>query len=696
MGTIWLKDIKGGLDTRRMPETLPGGSAIRAQDGHTNRGGEFEQRAAFVTAFDLPAEATVGLAYDQSGIYVFGSDAAPTMPKGVTYQRLQHPDGITPLSRILCFEVFATKIYAVAEFGDGTLYHFYDGARVTDWQDGRARVSFQVTGGGIQAATAATGSFTVSGGSASVLNTFGDVTLDGVSILGSPVQHTGNNSTTAAAIAAQINAFASVPDYTAVAVGAVVNISAAATGTAANGFLPVLVMNGDVAATGITALSGGAVSAPSQLTDLTVNGVSILAAAVDWTTDHEATAAAIAAAINNYASTPDYTATVVGDKINLFAADPGIAPNGFAVTPTLLRNLVITPGSGIVLANGLAPGNIFQSGTFAKTVGSKMYVAAQQFLNFSGIKLPTGFQGIATVPANVGSGFIDMSTQAAGAEAVQAIAKYQQYIAVFSGRVTQIWYVDPDPLLNRQAQVLNNMGTLSPRSVTQFGDNDLFFLDESGVRSLRARDASNAASTTDIGIPVDTLIVDKLAAMTTLQRSKVVGLIEPSSGRFWLVFPDQIFVFSFFEGSKISAWSTYTPSVDNVAFEIDEAVVFKKKVYLRSGDKIYVYGGLGLTLTYDSTSPELWTPYLDANTPAVTKQFKAIDVACEGEWVVSAGLDSTNLDASDVIATVDKTTYNGETIPFEAEATHVSLRFTGTGTGAKKIAAAAIRYEGAE
>jgi hypothetical protein len=689
MGTIWLKDIKGGLDTRRMPETLPGGSAIRANDGHVNRGGEFEQRAAFVSVYDLPASLTVGLAANQSGLYVFGSGAAPAMPKGVTYQRIQHPDGVTPLFRVLSFDLFATKIYVVAEFTDGTVYHYYDGTRITDWQDGRARVSFTVTGGGIQAATAASGSFTVSGGSASVLNTFGDVQLNGVSILGAPVQHTGNNSTTAAAIAAQINAFVSMPDYVANAVGAVVTITAVATGIAANGLTPVLTLNGDVAATAIVALTGGAVSAPSQLAELTVNGVSIIGSAIDWTTNNATTAAAIADSINAYASTPDYTATVVGNKVNLLAVDAGTAPNGFAVAFTLVRNLVITPNAGVTLANGLAPGVVFQSGTFAKTIGSKVYVASQQFLNFSGVKIPTGFQSL-----NVGAGFIDMSTQASGAEAVQAVAKYQQFIAVFAGRVTQIWYVDPDPTLNKQTQVLNNMGTLSPRSVTQFGDNDLFFLDESGVRSVKARDASNAASTSDIGIPIDTLIVEKLSAMTTLQRSKVVGLIEPSAGRFWLVFPDQIFVFSFFAGSHVSAWSTYTPAVDNVAFAIDDALVLKKKVYLRSGDKIYAYGGLGTVLAYDSTSPELWTPYLDAEAPGKDKDFKSVDVACEGTWVVSAGHDSTNLSASDTIATVDRTTYGGEKIPHEVTATHISLRFKGSGPGAKKIGAAIINFEG--
>lgn len=689
MGTIWLRDLKGGLDTRRMPETLTGGSAIKAVDGHVNRGGEFEQRAAFVEEYDLPAGLTVGLAYGLNSIYVFGDAPPPVMPKGVAYQRLQHPDGITPLFRVLSFDLFATKIYAVAEFEDGTQYHYYDGARVTDWQDGRARTAFNVTGGGPQAATPSTGSFTVSGGSASIVNTFGSISLNGVSIMGAPVQHTGNNATTAAALAAAINAFVSSPNYTASAVGAVVNITSAATGVAANGLTPVLVLNGDTAVSAITPLSGGAVAAPSQLADITVNGVSIINAPIDWTDDNATTAAAIAAAINDYASTPDYTATVVGTKVNLLASDPGVGSNGFAVAFTLVRNLIVTPSSA-VLANGLAPTTLFQSGTFAKTVGSKVYVAAQQFLNFSAIKKPTDFQ---TIADNVGAGFIDMSTEAAGSEALEAVAKYLQYIAVFAGRVTQIWYVDPDPTLNKQTQVLNNMGTLSPRSVTQFGDNDLFFLDESGVRSLRARDSSNAASTSDIGIPVDTLVVAKLQSLTILQRSQLIGAIEPTSGRFWLAFPDEIFVFSFFEGSKISAWSTYTPAIDNVRFTIDDLIVFKKKVFLRSGDKIISYGGLGKVPAYDSTSPELWTPFLDAGAPQHKKDFKGIDVACEGQWIIRAGMEPDDINISDKVATVDKTTYNGDAIPFEHEASHVSLRFKGVGSGPKKIGSAAIHFD---
>ncbi|MGO3933452.1 hypothetical protein [Rhodopseudomonas pseudopalustris] len=686
MSTIWLRDFKGGLDARRMPEALPGGFAIRAVDGHITRGGEFEQRAAFVPEYTLPAGQTVGLAVGRTGLHVFGHAAAPAMPKGVTYQRLQHPDGATALHRVMSADMFAGKLYVVAEYVDGSQYHFYDGARVTDWQDGRARASFTIVAGGIQAATPATGSFTVSGGTAGVSNRL-SVAINGVALHVGSVQHTGANATTAAAIAAAINAAATNPDYTATSSGVTVLIASAAANTVANGLPITVTVSGDATVTGVGTMSGGQIALPSALVDLTVNGVSIIGDAVDWRGSNADTAQAIAEAVNNYSSTPDYTATAVGARVNVLAVAPGVGSNGYTVTPTLARGLVVSPSSGIVLANGLAPGAVFQSGTFAKTVGSKVYVTGGPSLFFSGVKVPTGFQ-----TTNTGAGFIDMSTETSGAETLQALGKYLNFVVVFANRDILVWYVDPDPSNNKQAQTLNNMGTRFPRSVTQFGDNDLFFLDESGVRSLRSRDASNAASTSDIGIPVDPLVVAKLQSLSEKQRSEVIGLIEPSDGRFWLLFPDEIFVLSFFTGSKISAWSTYRPAGNGAPFKINDAQVLKRKVFIRSGDTIYSYGGLGAALVYDDTAPELQTPYLDADVPARTKDFTAIDVACVGDWRVEAGLDPTNLLASEKIATVSRTTYGVPTITYRAASTHISLRFVGAGPGYKKVAAAAIRF----
>ena len=801
MGTIWIREFTGGLDTRRMEETTSGGALVVATNGHISRGGEFEKRAAFVPVYTLPA-GTVGLAAGALNLTVFGSDPAPGgLSTDLRYQRLQHPDGTTPLVKIKSYDLFSSKIYVVAEFDDGSIFHFYDGVRVEDWYDGRARASFDITGGGVIAAVAATGSFVVTGGSAGAPNQITNITVDGVAIISAAVTHTGNNSTTAAAIASAINSFASSPDYTATAVGAQVNISASTPGAAANARVVIASVGGDATVGSVTNLAGGADAVTSQLTDLKVNGVSIISAPILWAVSHANTASLIASAVNSYISSPDYSATAVGTQVNITAVDKGAAPNGYPVVTTVANGLVVTPSSGITLQNGSSvvataatgsltvtggtsnPANkinmvtvdgvnimsaavthtgnnsttaaaiaaginsfssspdytavavgavvtitavltgsaangkvvaasvagnatvgsianmsggvdeVFQPGSFAKTAGKKVYSTSGSVLHFSGVAAPDKW-----TTDNVGAGFIDMASETSGSEQLTAVAKYQDKLAIFAERTVLIEFIDPDPALNRLVQTLNNTGTLSPKSVTQFGDNDIFYLDESGLRSLRARDSSNAAATTDIGVPVDTLVTAKLLSMSLEEREDVIGAIEPRDGRFWLAMKDVIFVFSFFNGAKVSAWSTYVPGyfVDGqeALFDVEELVVFRRRVFIRSGNTIFAYGGLDAALAYDATVAEAWLPYLDANAPTKDKNFTGVDAATEGEWIVHVAMQPTNKAAEDKVAQITETTFNHMSIPGDGRSTHISLRFRSVGDTYARLSSAVIHYAG--
>lgn len=572
MGRIWVKEFTGGLDTRRMAATTPGGVLVKATDGHITAGGEFEQRAAFVSTYDLPA-GTVGLAQTSSGLVVFGSIVAPTMPSGVSYQRLQHSDGTTAIDKVLSVDLYGGKLYVVAQFADGTIFHFYDGERVTDWFDGRARASFRVT--------------------------------------------------------------------------------------------------------------GGEATTPSTLTSLKVNGVDILTGPLNWDTSNEDTAAAIAAAINSLTSTPDYDATAVGDQVNVIAANSGVAPNGFAISFAVADGFGITPATGIVLAGGVDSTGTFVPGGFVKTIGSKVYSVSGGVLHFSGIREPTKWTTDIT-----GAGFIDMSQETSNAEELVAVANYQGFVAVFAGRVVLIYYVDPDPDLNAKSQILRNTGTNYPGSVTEFGDSDLFYLAESGCRSLRARDASNAASTTDIGVPIDTLVRAKLRSMTDAEKQRIIGLINPDDGRFWLCMSDEVFVFSFYSNAKVSAWTSYLPR-----FNIENAAIFNDKVYVRSGDTVYAYGGSGDTPTYDSTVAKAWLPFLEADKPSEFKEWSGFDAAVEGQWSVYAGQMVTDITVRELIATITETTFNKPRHPMQGEASHCSLQFEGNGgTGPARLSSAILHY----
>jgi hypothetical protein len=693
MGTIWVKEFTGGLDARRLPETTPGGVMIRARDGHVTRGGEFEKRAAFVAAHTLPA-GTIGLAYTRTGLVVFGHATAPTMPSGVSYQRLRHPNGVTALTEVPSFDLYDGKIYAVGVFADGSVHHFYDGVRVEDWFDGRARTSFRVLGGGSTAAVAASGAFSITGGTLGGGNQITSITVGGVPILSAAVAHTGDNTTTAQAVADAINSTVSAPEYTATSVGGQVIITAAVAGATPNGLAVLPVAGGTATVGGIENMANGADATTSALTVLRVDSVDVISAPVLWDGSAEATATAIAAAINAAISAPEYTATSVGDRVNIVAGVAGTAANGRIAAMTVIDGLTLSTYS-VALADGVDASGAFTPGVFVRTVKSKLYSTSGSLMHFSGIQQPTQW----TTDA-IGAGFINMATENSGSEQLTAVARYQNLLAVFSPLVVQIWFVDPDPNLNTVSQVLENTGTNCPQSVTRFGDSDVFYLDESGLRSLKARDSSNAASTTDIGVPVDDLLVAKLETLSAADRQRVVGLINPLDKRFWLIIKDEIFVFSFYQNAQVSAWSTYDIATwdenGKVAFEAENAVVANGRVYVRSGNIIYAYGGTGDALTFDYTEAEVWLPYLDANRPTAQKNWEGLDAALTGLWEIRAATEPTNLEAAQIIARVYQTTYNGPRIQFNHSSSHVSLRLTSKGEGRAVLSALAIHFQGDE
>ncbi|MCY0148309.1 hypothetical protein OEG84_11455 [Hoeflea sp. G2-23] len=579
MGTVWIKEFRGGLDSRRMVETASAGVLIEGLNGHITRGGEFESRAAFVKEYELP-EGTVGMGYTRTGIVVFGSvDEPDGIPDGITYQKLT-PPGDAVLLDVPSFDLYSGKIYAVGVFSDGSRLHFYDGVQVEDWADGRARASFTITGG-------------------------------------------------------------------------------TSSGTA------------------------------STITSITANGVEILGSTVTWDTSHEVTAAAVAAQINLTSSTPEYTAVSSGATVVILYATSGTTINDAPVLMTLADGFAVAPSSGLVMAGGADSGDGFTPGGFVRTIRSKMYSTSGPNMHFSGIQAPTQWTTEAA-----GAGFVDLSSYSSGAEELKALASYQGQVAVFAETGIQVWYVDPDPLLNRQTQELGNTGTVAANSVTQFGDNDLFYLDTSGCRSLRARDASNAASTTDIGSAIDTLISAKVSALSAAELEQVSGLIAPGDSRFWLVMKDVIYVFTYFPSAKVSAWTQYSTVDDSgEAFTAEQALAYGRKVYIRGGNSIYVYGGLGSGTTYDSTEAVARTPYLDADWPTRKKGFQGIDAALRGQWSVYAGHEPEDTNAKDKIAVLDHTTFTQQRISYNHSATHISLTFKSKGVGPHKLGACVIHHD---
>lgn len=347
--------------------------------------------------------------------------------------------------------------------------------------------------------------------------------------------------------------------------------------------------------------------------------------------------------------------------------------------PSIPYKIGATRVSGIGAAANIAVNGGFR---FAFTYKYKMYVAVGSVLYFSGLNDATKWDTYDT-----GSGFIDLSNNFGGRENLTGAGVYQNSVAIFTERNCQLWFLDPDPNKNAQQQVLDNTGSIAPNTVISVGSVDVFYLSYNGVRSLKARENTDAAYANDIGSPIDETVVKHIGTLTEDERYKSKGIIEPGDGRYWIMTGGRLFVLSSFQGSSISAWSEYV-----VDFEISDVVANRNRIYIKSNDTIYLYGGLTGN-EYDGCHVDIELPYLDANKPGTFKSVNGIDATCEGEWVVNIGFDYTNPDARDEIATITQPTFALGTIPATGICTHIGVKMTSDHEGYCRLANVLVHYD---
>ena len=466
----------------------------------------------------------------------------------------------------------------------------------------------------------------------------------------------------------------------------------------------------------------------SRINSVKVSGVEILGAPVSWNTSNEITAAIIAGQINAYTSVPDYTATANSAGEVTISALPGTGslPNGRAITLVTEGNVTIAATSFVFFRGGVdavvglpqitrirytpdiavlnkgdklsitiidsdnptvpliygASRVVGKNVNFSFTYKAKEYVGSGSTLFFSAINDATKWDIYDT-----GSGFIDMSNNFGGREDLTGAGLYHNLLAVFSRRNIQLWSMDADPAQNSQVQVLSNTGAIAPDSIVSVGSIDLLYLADNGVRSVRARENTDTAYASDIGSPVDSIIIDHMAAIGDLKYN-AKAVIEPIDGRYWLAIGSKIFVLSYFPGSNISAWSQYDPG-----FTVSDMVARDDKVYVRdTEDNVYVFGGTNGSV-YDDCEVVIELPYLDANKPATYKEVKGIDMTCNGEWKVYLGFDHTNPTARDLVATVTQSTFALGKIPATGAGTHFGPRFVHEADGPALLANFIVHFD---
>ncbi|CAB4163728.1 hypothetical protein UFOVP806_43 [uncultured Caudovirales phage] len=573
MPYIHVTSFKEGLDSRRAPLTTTQGSMIVAENGHITRGGEFEKRKAFVPTFELPS-GTFGLHATSSRLYTFGVNTPSSMPNGITFQSLVPPPGaLSEMVEVISTASFNGLPYVVARYADGNVYHFYNGNRVTDWDN----------------------------------------------------------------IAPDVTSLATLCSSVAELIDADPQVSAA---------------HATVGATEVITITGHDVNNDFAISALFTNDVySMTAATLDIVVAQPASPSNVKIVELVFAPSSAYE---VNDRVS-------VTINGRQYTLT-----------------GAASG----TGGPLLTYRGKLYTGLQSLLYFSNINNPTDW-------SNEGAGFINISNQTGGGEALTGIAPYQSFIAVMSRRTTQIWSVDPDPVLNRLVQILSNVGTIAPRSAIGFGEVDVFFLGDSGIRSLRARDSSNSAISYDVGTAIDTLVTKQMRSTTEQNVIRSCGVIEPVEGRYLLAIGDTIFVYSLFPASGISAWSTY-----KTGFNVDWFAAQGNKLFARSGNTVYLYGG-STGQQYDDCGVKVELSLLDAGRPPQKKTWTSLDMIADGTWKIEANFEPKTSNF-DLLGYITDQNISVPSFTMQGEGTHLSLKFTHKANEYARLSAAICHFQSGE
>jgi hypothetical protein len=774
-------DFRNGMDRTRPLSALEEGVLYELRNAHISRGGDIEKRKAWVSYKTLPA-GTFGFHSTLDTLYVFGSGADPGVPAGVTYQRLQSPYGAS-MTEFLSAVNSDGKVYAIARYSDGKVHHFFDGELVTDWEDGivvsnmanttgiathlkaildrsglftvtqlanvltiekleagtftidefvqdengeeleDALVLVQKVEGNVEVLSS--GSFTIISGIESAgVNYISSIKVNGVEVLGASVNYVRTPADTARAVALQINTYASVPEYTAVAIDNSVNIIAAeGTGAGPNGYAIETTTAGRfiVNTGGFGIIAGSFDPGINRIDSVQLDGVDLLAGTeIDWTTSHTVTAAAVATQVNT-AAVSDFLAFNEGNQVKFYqlintAMNPPdtvlfIDEDGDVEfsAPVPISSTIVDFAGGqaaakekweVTVAGPYAVGDRYtliidglrygaqdnppEKGLRALTFGSKIYTIADSLLIFSAVNDPEGWNAT----DDPGAGTLNISTSDGGSQDLVGLEAFQGGLAVFSRRSIQLLIVDTNPINNRLTQVVKRTGLLSKGAVLSVNELDTFYLADSGIRSLRPRDASSAAiAVDDIGTAIDMAVLDKIGVLSATNIAKAVAIIEPKDERFLLFLGTEAYVLSYFRKKNIVGWSVYDlPGV------VDFAVEKADELFIRVGNTIYLYGGTD-GATYDSAVVTAQFSFFTAKKPSHRKGIVGFDIDCENEWKLDLLVDPEDLTQRIDMGTLEGFTYQDTHQGAIGQVTHVAPKLICEAAGYARVSSFSLHYE---
>lgn len=291
------------------------------------------------------------------------------------------------------------------------------------------------------------------------------------------------------------------------------------------------------------------------------------------------------------------------------------------------------------------------------------------------------------------AGFLPVGLRQGTKEGCTAVGTFQEKLVVFFRESSQLWSVAVDPASNEFVKRIPGIGIDdAPLSVDEFAL-DLCFLSPYGVRSMTVAQNVDRIDDTDLGVPVDPLVVADIAiAASQPNRVQTFGVWINEIGQYWLVMDagatSKVWAYSFSRSSKIACWSEYT-----FPFKFTGVATLTGKVYLRTAGELYSLSAASHIDDIHLIGVEVQMAFQDAKSPGVGKQFYGMDAVFEGSPDVSFKFNPRDTGLETISQEISGDTRPGDVVPVEVVAPAIAPVFRHSKDEAFGIDAVTLYYE---
>ena len=291
------------------------------------------------------------------------------------------------------------------------------------------------------------------------------------------------------------------------------------------------------------------------------------------------------------------------------------------------------------------------------------------------------------------AGFLPVGLRQGTKQGCTAVGTFQDKLVVFFSESSQIWSVAVDPASNNFIKRVPGIGIDdAPLSMDEFAQ-DLCFLSPYGVRSMTVAQNVDRIDDTDIGVPIDQLVVPDIATSAGQpDRVQTFGIWIHELGQYWLVFDggasSHVWAYSFSRSSKIACWSEYT-----FPFKFTGIATQAGKVYLRTVDELYSLSATAYIDDIHLIPVEVQMAFQDAKTPGVAKMFTGMDAVFEGSPSVAFKYDPRDQSKETISQSISGDTRPGEFIPVEMVSPAIAPVFRHEADEAFEMDAVTLYYE---